>query len=53
MKNLIIIFVFIFAIFFGILIYRLIFNPKWYYEFVSGEFKSKDIFTKIVKFLMT
>ena len=48
----IIIFCVIFVIFFVLFMYKLS-NPKWFGQFMTDKFEDKDLFTKIVKFIMS
>lgn len=42
----------LFVSFFGYFIYRLQ-DPKWFCGFINDNLTDKDVFTKVVKFLMS
>jgi len=39
-------------LFLGVLLYKLS-DVKWYHQFLHQEFEDKDVFTRLVKFLMS
>ena len=39
-------------LFLGVLLYKLS-DVKWYHQFYTQKFEDKDLFTRLVKFLMS
>ena len=39
-------------LFLGVLLYKLS-DVKWYHQFLTKDFEDRDIFTRLVKFLMS
>ena len=42
----------IMVLFIGTLLYKLS-DPNWYGQFITGKFEDEDLFTRIIKFLMS
>lgn len=44
---------FFYSFIFGMLMYKLWTNPKWFCDFLNNRLEDKDLFTRFIKFMMS